>query len=262
MAMHWSRHSAMSSRRCSHARALRLSQLAVAVMVLVLAVGSLAAPASADGRRPRNRARSSRVTAAPSPPESAPPAPAPSPPPTPPPAPTPFTTPSRPGFAGSPPLLSPTQLVEEPRPPGIAITTNPLAILAGQLSAEIEFRLSRRISGYVAGYYQAAGLLLAPDVNAIGATLGARFYVGAMPVEGFWFGFDASGFIAWAGSAVAAGQGYAATLGYTWVTDSGFVFSLGGGGQLTEFDLTTGDGSTYSGFAFRPVLRLALGFAL
>jgi hypothetical protein len=151
--------------------------------------------------------------------------------------------------------------VVEPRPPGVALTYNPLALLVGTFALEVEFRLASRVSGYVLGYFQSADFLLSPPVNSTGIQVGARFYIGSVPVQGLWLGIDGGGLAVWADSAAVSGQAYSATLGYTWVSEGRYVFSIGGGGQLVSFELTDVDGRRYDDISFRPILRLAAGFA-
>ena len=127
-----------------------------------------------------------------------------------------------------------------------------LGILIGQFGVEVEYRLSRRISTYVSGSLMVADLLLAPPINLLSLSAGARFYVGSMPVEGFWFGVDAGVAVAWKDSNVGDGQLFSAGIGYTWVFGKSFVLSIGGGGQMVVTD---------NGVGFLPTLRFSLGFA-
>jgi hypothetical protein len=234
-----------------------------AALVASLAVSMVPPNALADGR---TRRASRRTVVEPPPPAPAPPPAPPAPPAAPPPPapPPPPTSPSQLGPYAAPgaPPQRPSDLPVEERPPGVAFTTNPLALVVGQFGAEVEFRLSRRISGYVGAALQIADLVLAPPVNSFGVAVGARFYIGSMPVEGFWLGFDVGGSAVWIDSAVAGGRSVSAGLGYTWLFGRSFVFSIGGGAQLTSFELTASDGTRFDALSIRPTLRLALGFAL
>jgi hypothetical protein len=179
-----------------------------------------------------------------------------------------------PGVASAPPAfgqpapyattdlpVSPVTLQEEPRPPALALTINPLALLFGQARVELEFRLDRRGSGYVEVFYQPAGLLLGPNANAFGLTAGGRLYFSGEPVEGFWGGLDASVFGAWVGDVSAVGHGYALTLGNTWLFGGSLALSVGGGARVEFYEFGSSSGVEVSGVALRPVLRLSIGFA-
>jgi hypothetical protein len=238
-----------------------LHGLLSAAVVASLAMTLVPPDALADGRTRRG---SRRVVAEPPPPAPAPQAaPAPPPAPTPPPPAAP-TYPSQLGPYAAPgtPPQRPSDLQGEERPPAVAITTNPLAFIVGQFGAEVEFRLARRISGYVGAALQISDLLLAPPVNSFDVLVGARFYVGSMPVEGFWFGLDVGGSAVWLDSAIVGGQSFGAGIGYTWVFGRSAVFSIGGGGRIVSFDLTTSDGTRYDEVFFAPTVRLAVGYAL
>lgn len=107
--------------------------------------------------------------------------------------------------------------------------------------------------------------------QAAGATAGLRIFTGDQAPLGLWLGPQLS--FLWVttdsgsdASASAVAYDVAGLVGYTWVSDNGFVLSLGGGLQYINMKVETNNGEygstrTLGMEGTLPALRLALGFA-
>jgi hypothetical protein len=97
-----------------------------------------------------------------------------------------------------------------------------------------------------------------------GADAGLRLFFGGRAPEGGWFSPIGALFYATARSTAgerltATGSMIGALAGYTWIWNSGFVLSLGGGLVYVDLRLD-GPGISAGAQGIVPALRLALGY--
>jgi hypothetical protein len=143
------------------------------------------------------------------------------------------------------------------------LTFNPLAILFGVFNAEYEQALGPNMSMFVGPslIYLSA---LDTSVLGLGLTGGLRYFVGSgRAPKGFWVGpqVGLSYVSLTANDTTVAGAaiGVGGLLGYTWLFNSGFVVSLGGGVQFT-YATATADDTTVDLTGVGPALRASIGW--
>jgi hypothetical protein len=105
-------------------------------------------------------------------------------------------------------------------------------------------------------------------VSGFGVDVGLRYFSGNQAPKGFWLGPYAGFAIvnATAGTVEvnATGLGIGGMLGYNWISDGGFYFSLGAGAgyRAILLDANTNVGSSAAAAGGAALnFRLALGFA-
>jgi hypothetical protein len=144
------------------------------------------------------------------------------------------------------------------------LTLNPSALLIGSLDAEYEQALSPSLSGFL-GPYIAYARIVDTSALALGVLGGIRyFFLESRSPAGLWAGPQAVlGYVTVTRgdtSATGAILSLGGLLGYTWLFDSGFVASLGGGIQFTYATVAAqGDAVDLRGYG--PALRLAIGWS-
>lgn len=171
---------------------------------------------------------------------------------------------------------------EDPRPRH-TITANPLSLLTGTFGLEVETASSKRSVGVEAAPPRRASWFVGPSfayasrsensttssLFGLGATAGVRIFTGDQAPHGFWLGPQLlflwiTGDSGSNTSAHAVAYDVAGLVGYTWVSDNGFVLSLGGGLQYInmKLELRDFDGTRTIGVdGVFPALRLAVGLA-
>lgn len=154
------------------------------------------------------------------------------------------------------------------------ITFNALALVFGGLHGEIEQVVSSSMSWFF-GPALAYGSAGDDSLIGIGLTTGLRFFPsGGGAPAGFWIGPQAIAQFNFAtidDKSVSGGSyGIGGLLGYTWVFDSAFTLSLGGGLQFYKAAINLDGGDLFEGFGrmekldttgFGSAVRLSLGWA-
>jgi hypothetical protein len=178
-----------------------------------------------------------------------------------------------PAGAGESPAASPgqTAALEEPDTVPEAplarertLTLNPSALLIGSLDAQYERVLSPSLSGFIGPYIAYASLVNQPAL-ALGLLGGVRYFLlESRSPAGLWAGpqvvLGAVSLRSGDTSATGAIFSLGGLLGYTWLFDSGFIVSIGGGVQFTYATVAPEQGALdLRGIG--PALRLAIGWS-
>jgi hypothetical protein len=154
-------------------------------------------------------------------------------------------------------------------PPKVAISVNPAMLLFGGFGAEVDAAVAPGVSLFVAPSVIFGNPIFLPpsdvSVSGVGLEGGLRFFFGGEAPKGFWLSpYGGFGFASASSGSVTANATalrFGGMLGYSWIAEGGFYFSLGAGGGTQRLMAESRYGSideTSPMFA----LRLAIGLAL
>lgn len=179
-----------------------------------------------------------------------------------------------PAVGDNPAEVSPP-LVASPETPQNTITIGPFSLITGTIDVEFERAVSPKLSLFAGPNARiGAGLLSLIGFAGFGfgAHGGVRYFLTTNPApEGLWVGpelaVDYLKYTSFAGQSVdwsIVSAGGVAMIGYTVILDNNFVMSFGAGGGIgwTSNSLSAGgQTAATAGIAFKPALRIALGYA-
>ncbi len=190
----------------------------------------------------------------------------------------------------SPPTAAPEEVIQEPMPHSkasqsqaserstapagkkaarrVTLSLNPAILLLGGIGAELEGAVGANVS-----LFASPSVLLFPSpllwsdatnvsVSGFGIDGGLRVFPGGSAPKGFWFGPYGGLAVASVTSGRNRSKLHARTvggmLGYSWLFETNFYFSLGAGGGLLSL---TGGGYGITTTSPTLALRFAIGFA-
>ena len=179
------------------------------------------------------------------------------------------TQPAQPQASESP--ARPTAPVDEKvaqAAPKTAYSINPALLLLGGIGAELDTAVDPSISLFVAPSFIFGKSVFESrsgvSMTGFGFDVGLRYFSAKGAPKGFWVGPYAGAAFVTASTGTTAvsatALGFGGMLGYSWIADSSFYFSIGAGGGYRAVLVDAGSSNAAAGGAGLS-LRLALGFA-